>query len=212
MRLNKSNDCEFKHDNEKKLAEADSTNKYKTDIKALKADILKLKVDVQKKTSELDKLSNQITKGYKIVKEKDNEMSKMEETLQDKNEEIARVRKELEENQKEMKEYVEYIEIQDKEMQDKNEEISSLKKELALNKRSTKVSSKPLFGLKCTTCKFIADSDTILKTHIEIKHCTCNICKEAELTSSPKSMTCPKCTLVLYCGTTMIAHSKAQHG
>jgi predicted RNase H-like nuclease (RuvC/YqgF family) len=193
MRLNKNNDCEFKHaekdtSTEKKLAEAHSTiNKYRDDVEALRADIQNLKGDIEKKTSELDKLSTKITKGYKIVKEKDNEISKMEATFK-------------------------------KSLQDKNDEIAKLKKAVAkLTEENKNISAKGTLKrsveVNCTKCKFTTTSNTTLKTHIEIEHCTCNICKEAELTSSPRRfMTCPKCKLVLYCGTTMIAHSKAQHG
>jgi HAMP domain-containing protein len=164
MRLNKSNDCEFKH---AKHAESDSTiNKYKADVEALKEDILKLKVNVQKKTSELGKLSNEITKGNKIVKNKDNEMSKMKETfnksLQDKNEEIAWLKKEVATMAEEIK--TKSAKVISQINKDKDIKIAKLK---STYEKHMEVEHEEV--VKCKYCPFTSSSSTV-EFHAQMAH------------------------------------------
>ena len=72
--------------------------------------------------------------------------------------------------------------------QDNKEEISRLNKEVAPNKHSANVTSKPAFGLKCTKCKFIADSETILKKHMEVEYEEVVKCKHCMFTTSSSTV------------------------
>jgi predicted RNase H-like nuclease (RuvC/YqgF family) len=157
IRLNKHNDCEFKHadkdtNTHKKLTEANSTiNKFQTDVDALKRDILNLKEDNKKKALELEKLSSEINKNKQIVKIKDSEISRMkvnfEKSLQDRNDEIARLKKEVSNMAEEI-------------MQHK------LLKEM----EPVAVKTPELSIVKCKQCDNISEVKAELKSHIASKH------------------------------------------